>query len=453
MKIIDYLKLSYSNLKKRKIRTLINIFSIAIGVTLIVTLVSLGSGLKSYVMSQIKELNNLQHVSVYNTKVQSSEELEKKLAKTDANGDIDVENLYEKKKINDTVINSLSKDKRISQLLVKYETELTETQYGDKKIKEIKAVSYDKDFYLKSEKASLKQKKEADNSSLSYILEGRELNNKDKNAVMLPESFVKNTLGIDNPKDIIGKEISLKSVLPDFDKDKIFDRKATIVGVINKKYYQPSFVISKDLMTDIKNFEEGGNKSLKERGADVLELSITKLENVEKVVSYIEHSLGYTTESVQSVAKIIEKILLGINIILSVVGIITILVASLGVINTMIMSINERTKMIGLMKATGASKVDILCLFLVESSVIGLLGGCLGSFLSYFNLLGIKGIITYILESLEINQVSFLDKIVNMNLSITILTICFAVVLTMLAGLYPSIKASKLNPIEALKFD
>ncbi|MGO0861875.1 ABC transporter permease, partial [Clostridioides difficile] len=304
----------------------------------------------------------------------------KKLAKTDANGDIDVENLYEKKKIDDTVINSLSKDKRISQLLVKYETELTETQYGDKKIKEIKAVSYDKDFYLKSEKASLKQKKEADNSSLSYILEGRELNNKDKNAVMLPESFVKNTLGIDNPKDIIGKEINLKSVLPDFDKDKIFDRKATIVGVINKKYYQPSFVISKDLMTDIKNFEEGGNKSLKERGADVLELSITKLENVEKVVSYIEHSLGYTTESVQSVAKIIEKILLGINIILSVVGIITILVASLGVINTMIMSINERTKMIGLMKATGASKIDILCLFLVESSVIGLLGGCLGSF-------------------------------------------------------------------------
>lgn len=457
MKLLDYFKMTISNLNKRKFRTLINIFSISIGVMLIVTMLSLGTGLENVLMSKIKELNNLKQVVVESTEYQKQEDLEVALAKTTETGDVDVDNLFKTKPIKKDTIEKLHSDGRIEQLTTRYESEVSEVIFGDKKAKEIKLAYYNGDFYLDSEKESLEEAKNnsisINNNSDDYIIEGHQLKNTDKNSVMLPESFVRNTLLIDDISSVIGKKISVKSLIPDYDKSKTFSKDLTIVGVINQNYYQPAFIVTKDVMEAIKNFETDKKLSLDKRGADFIELSVKNISQVASVTNYIQEELNYNTESVSTLAKTVDSVLFGIKAGLSVLGLIVIFIASLDVINTMIMSIHERTKLIGLMRATGASKKDIRTLFLVESATIGLLGGVFGVVFSYFGLIGIRALLIFAMNYFDIVDLMIVNEIAKLDALTSLFTIGFAILVTIIAGIYPAIKASNLNPIDAIRHD
>ena len=458
MKILDYFKMSILNLNKRKLRTIINTFSISVGVMLIVTMLSLGTGFESFFMSKVKELNNLKHVVVQSTEYQNPDDLSIALSETNENGDIDIDNIFKEKPITTDTISKLSSDKRVEDITVKYEAEVSEVIFGEKKAKEIKLAFYDGDFYLDSELESLEEKAKNDtlkaiDTPINYIYEGRELTNEDKNSVMLPEAFVRNTLQIEDVSSVIGKEITIKSLIPDYENTKTFEKKLKIVGVIDQRFYQPAFIVSKDVMEQVKNFETDSSTTLGARGADSIELSIKEVSDVPELTSFIENELNHNTESVSTVAKTVDRVLLGVKVALSLLGIIVISIASLDVINTMIMSIHERTKMIGLMRATGASKRDIQTLFLVESATIGLLGGIVGVIFSYFGLMGIKGLLTYAVNYFEITDMTIVNQITKLDMPTALFTIAFAITLTVIAGIYPSIKASKLDPIEAIKHD
>lgn len=123
---------------------------------------------------------------------------------------------------------------------------------------------------------------------------------------------------------------------------------------------------------------------------------------------------------------------------LSSIAAISLLVGGIGVMNIMFVSITERTKEIGLRKSLGATNMDILIQFLTESVVVTILGGAigivLGIFLSYF-----------ISKSLDLESKIYLDSI--------ILGILFSLTLGLIFGIYPAMKASKLNPIDALRFE
>ena len=461
MKYIDYFKMALQNLNRRKFRTIINVFSISIGVMLIITLTSLGSGFQTYLISKITEFNDLNHISVYATKYQSKDDLRKKLATTDKDGNVDIKDVFEKKKIDDKFLNEFKENPKIEGMLTKYENDLSEVSYEDKKVKNIKASSYVGDYFLKSELSSLKEKvakeksknKSTVNDNLNYIIEGELLKEGDKDSVMLPELFVRTSLGVEDVSSIIGKEISISSIIPNYDEDKVFDKKLKVVGVINQQYYQPNLIVSNDVMADLKNFQDGKDIELADRGFDVVELSVKDVKDVNSIVNQIEQKDGYRTESIEAVASTMNKILVGIKGALSVLGIVVILIASLDVINTMIMSIHERTKMIGLMKAVGGSKKDIRNIFLMESGTIGLIGGVVGTALSYVTIIGLRELLAIILGYLDIKEVSFLTDIVTMDMKIAVYTIIFSIILTMLAGLYPSFKASKLSPVQALRHD
>lgn len=460
MKILDYFKMSVLNLNKRKLRTVINIFSISVGVMLIVTMLSIGTGFQNFFMSKVKELNNLKHVVVQGTEYQSQEDLALALAKTNEEGDIVVDDLFKEKPITTDVVKKLKADKRVEDLIIKYESEMSEIDFEGKKAKDIKLAYYEGAFYLNSEKESLKEKAKNDKLRIStketdipYVYEGRELTAEDTNAVMLPESFVRNTLQIENVADIIGKQITIKSIIPDYENTKTFEQTLNIVGVIDQRYYQPSFVVSKDIMEQAKNFETDNSTTLGARGADYIELSVKEISDVPELTEYIEGKLKYNTESVSTVAKTVNRTLLCVKMGLSLLGLIVISIASLDVINTMIMSIHERTKMIGLMRATGASKKDIQTLFLVESATIGLFGGIVGVIFSYFGLLGLKGLLTYAVNYFEITDLTMVDRMTQLDIPTALFTIAFAMILTVIAGIYPSIKASKLDPIEAIRHD
>jgi putative ABC transport system permease protein len=140
-------------------------------------------------------------------------------------------------------------------------------------------------------------------------------------------------------------------------------------------------------------------------------------------------------EQVANATKIFSGILYGIAIIALFVG-------GLSVINTMTMSVNERTREIGVRKAIGASDGQIVRQFLGEAGIIGLIGGVSGLFLGWVAAV----VANRILEAHDLNLF-----LVTPRLAIG--AVIFAVALGLISGLYPSLHAARLQPVTALRYE
>ncbi|NQS92284.1 MAG: FtsX-like permease family protein, partial [Chloroflexi bacterium] len=112
-----------------------------------------------------------------------------------------------------------------------------------------------------------------------------------------------------------------------------------------------------------------------------------------------------------------------------------------GIMNIMLVSVTERTKEIGLRKAVGAKKKDILLQFLIESSLLSVIGGIIGIILGWLLSLGI-GIIASANDFL-LNPAITLDSV--------LLATLFSASVGLFFGIYPANRASQLEPIEALR--
>ena len=125
-----------------------------------------------------------------------------------------------------------------------------------------------------------------------------------------------------------------------------------------------------------------------------------------------------------------------INAVLGGIAAISLLVAGVTIINTMTISVMERTREIGVMKAIGATNHDVLFLFISEAIVTGLIGGGLGALIRYGLSAAIGGYIG-------------LPPQITADLAVTVTG--FAVITCVLSGVYPAWRASNMNPVEALR--
>lgn len=166
----------------------------------------------------------------------------------------------------------------------------------------------------------------------------------------------------------------------------------------------------------------------------------------EKVKKELERKRGDTNFQVLTATQILEQInqVLGVmQVVLVGIAAISLVVGAIGIMNSMYTSVLERTKEIGIMKSIGARNSDVLQIFLMEAGLIGLVGGVFGTALGTT--------IALIVGSIA-KQVGFL-LIIKIEVMVLVLGLLFAFIVGMLSGILPAYQASKLKPVDALRYE
>ncbi|MDL2235070.1 ABC transporter permease [Christensenellaceae bacterium OttesenSCG-928-L17] len=152
------------------------------------------------------------------------------------------------------------------------------------------------------------------------------------------------------------------------------------------------------------------------------------------------HNLGFMASSLQDGLKVQQEMQSSTQMLLGAIGAVSLLIAAIGIMNTMMMSIYERTKEIGIMKVLGCRMGSIAKLFLVEAAYIGLFGGALGLGISY----GVS-----VFFNSRITETAMMRSVIPPYLAVG--AVVFSMVVALVSGLYPAIRAMRLSALTALR--
>jgi putative ABC transport system permease protein len=173
---------------------------------------------------------------------------------------------------------------------------------------------------------------------------------------------------------------------------------------------------------------------------DYVALTVDGSEYLDRVVEDIKDrfSGNVMIMDYEMILEQVNQILGTIEAVLGGIAAISLLVAGVGIVNTMTISVMERTREIGILKAIGGKNSDVLSLFLTEASITGVIGGILGAAFGF------------VLGTVVGNYVGLP---VSTSPVLGLMVVGFAIVTAVLAGLYPAWRASGLNPVEALRYE
>jgi ABC-type lipoprotein release transport system permease subunit len=243
-----------------------------------------------------------------------------------------------------------------------------------------------------------------------------------------------------------------------------FERRAyRIVGVLKT---QEGFDINNYLHTDMfiplaqarqyreanrNPFERMGEALAGDTGYPSAEVRVADLSRIEEVEDEIRKR-GFAFRKFGNRIDEIRRIFMIVNATLALIGGIALLVASFGISNTMIMSIRERTREIGIMKAIGGSNGEIMRIFFVEALLIGLAGGVLGVISGW----GTDRILNAMANRYVTQQVGRAIRYIeffNIPWYLVAGAILFAVLVSLIAAIYPALAAARVDPIKALRYE
>ncbi len=216
----------------------------------------------------------------------------------------------------------------------------------------------------------------------------------------------------------------------------------TVVGVLKEE--GSSALNTKD-KTVFLPFETG-QRLLGLNGIQTFDASAADEASVERAERTLNEFLrsrvgedNYEVFNMGSLLDMIASIYNVLGYLLGGIGGISLLVGGVGIMNIMLVSVTERTREIGIRKAIGAQKSDIIVQFLIESVVLSLMGGFIGLALSA----GILGIVNVFVQ----------DYHFAITFGVAMVAVFFSVGVGVLFGIYPANKAAKLKPIDALRFE
>jgi putative ABC transport system permease protein len=177
-------------------------------------------------------------------------------------------------------------------------------------------------------------------------------------------------------------------------------------------------------------------------------VKVTSAQATQDVQEQIK-KMGFSAFSMNDALQGAKRGFLVLDIVLALIGSIALAVSSLGIMNTMVMSILERTREIGIMKAIGGSDGDIRRIFLIEASAIGLFGGLTGVVLGWL----VGRIINFGANVYIQRQGGTPGDLFSLPFWLIGGAIGFSIAISLLAGTYPAARAARLDPIQALRHD
>ncbi|PIX35020.1 MAG: hypothetical protein COZ58_01715, partial [Candidatus Infernicultor aquiphilus] len=211
-----------------------------------------------------------------------------------------------------------------------------------------------------------------------------------------------------------------------------------IVGIFERTATQEDGDIFLPLKTTQRIFEVGGKLT----GIGI------KLKQIEKISEFEERLYPMASIQVISMSQVKGTILNLVNsakILIMSVAFIAIFVAIIGVINTILMSVFERTQEIGIMKAIGASKLDIFKLIWIETLIICTLGGIFGSIVAIFG-----GNFTELLVR-KVMPYAPGGKLLLITPELLLFSFFGVIIIGIISGLYPAFRAASMRPIEVIR--
>jgi putative ABC transport system permease protein len=168
-----------------------------------------------------------------------------------------------------------------------------------------------------------------------------------------------------------------------------------------------------------------------------------------KTVKDSIEAMGYKTFSFAEQFEQIQKAFFYFDLALSVIGLIALITASLGIVNTMVMSITERRREIGVLKSLGADEREIRVLFLVESGVIGFIGTVMGIFTGWV----ITRIVSMIAQAYMTKEGIPPVDLFSLPPWLILIALAVGIGVSVIAGFYPAARAARVDPVEALRND
>lgn len=456
MNKLDLIAISFKNLAKRKIRTCLTILSVIIGATSIIVMVSLGVALDEKFNAEIASLGNITTIKLYG--------YDDKIEKSD----------IEK-------IQKIPNITAISPTISMYDLKLV---FDDKYVGSFEVTGLDstsmKEFGYEVEEGRLLD--ESDKNKYHIVFGSNTIYNFMKKGKAFPWYQY-----VDSPEDI----------------EKAY--KADVLNGRLKIHTDQNFGLKKEYQSgNGNNGNNANNKTFSVNAVGILKQSdswelkhqiFMSFEAVEKIQKEIEKANGNTQkpqanqkkgyknvlvkvdsfENVEAVISEIKKIFEGnkkqisvyseaeyiqsskrltsmVQAFLGAIGSISLFIAAIGITNTMIMSIYERTKEIGIMKVIGARVSDVKRIFLLEATLIGFIGGFVGVLFSYF--------ISYVLNKFGVLLVgdilgvgigNTLPKISSIPLWLASLSLLFTSLIGLIAGYLPARKVVKIEALKAIK--
>ncbi|MFQ6088755.1 MAG: ABC transporter permease, partial [Candidatus Methanofastidiosia archaeon] len=227
--------------------------------------------------------------------------------------------------------------------------------------------------------------------------------------------------------------------------------KVKVVGIAEEKGSDDDYNVYMPIetVTEMIEWRYEERNYIKKNGYFLAWVKVENVDSIQMVQEEIEE-MGYVTRSLKQVIDFIGDVFITLQLIFAAIGAIALIVAALGIINTMVMSIYERYREIGIMKTVGGSNTDIMKLFILEAGVIGLFGG-IGGVITGFGI----GKLIDLAANLYLQQGGATESqtIVVIPLWLMFGAMVFAMFIGLVAGVYPAMRAAKLSPIDALRHE
>jgi ABC-type lipoprotein release transport system permease subunit len=487
MSFLDILYLALRNLRQAKLRAILTTMGVIVGVAVIVTMISFGLGLQSNMLARFKALDLFNEVLVYGRGLGTLAGLDRQ-TRRDEDGRRN---------------QSARADKAPTRIL---------DDAGIKEISAIDGVAYVEPsvnfpVYVRSNGKLLSQFVGGANipnaaTRFQHFSAGQMITSPAADEAVVSERFLRD-YGYEKPADAVGKTIELlaprsgnpeeqdqteEEETPNFFgiplDDPGLDESAPdvesktfrIVGVLSTEIREgagqggmrgmmPSAGIYIPLQmahawttshrtpmgqVALALARRGGN--LGEGQTEGYDSAVVRVSDPVKLTEVRQkiNDLGFGSFSIVDELDQIRTVFLIIDSVLGLLGGISLLVASFGIANTMIMSILERTREIGIMKAIGAEDREIKLIFFVEAAVIGVTGGVIGVLLAWgIDALANRLAYRFILKPQGASFIDFFD----LPPYLTVGAILFALIISIAAALYPASRAARIDPVRALRHD